>query len=259
MDFGQTAQDYAKHRAGFPNTFFEKLSTFGIGERDQRVLDLGTGTGTLARGFALRGCEVTALDLAPELLEQAKRLDHEADVSVKYLVAKAEETGLSDGVFEVVSAGQCWHWFDREKAAREAMRLLAPDGWLVIGHFDWIPLPGNVVEATERLIESHNPSWNLGGGTGLYPAWLCDVATAGFVDIETFSFDTQVLYTHEAWRGRIRASAGIAASLGPDQVQNFDEDLERLLRDRYPEDPLQVPHRVFAVVCKTPKESNSAA
>lgn len=132
------------------------------------------------------------------------------------------------------------------------LRLLVAGGRLVIAHFDWIPLPGNVVEATERLIERHNPSWNLGGGTGLYPAWLSDVAIAGFVDVETLSFDLRVLYTHEAWRGRIRASAGVAASLGPDQAQSFDEDLEKLLQNHFPEDPLQVPHRVFAVVCKAP-------
>lgn len=117
VDFGQTSQDYAKYRAGFPDAFFERLSAFGIGEPDQRVLDLGTGTGTLARGFARRGCEVTALDPATKLMEEAERLDYKAGVSVKYMVAEAEDTGLPDGAFDVVSAGQCWHWFDREKAA----------------------------------------------------------------------------------------------------------------------------------------------
>ena len=93
VDFGKTAGDYGKYRAGFPAAFFDRISAFGIGEVGQRVLDLGTGTGTLARGFSRRGCEVTALDPAPALLEQAKRLDREVGVSVKYLVATAEETG----------------------------------------------------------------------------------------------------------------------------------------------------------------------
>jgi ubiquinone/menaquinone biosynthesis C-methylase UbiE len=164
VDFGKTAQDYGRHRAGFPEALYERLATFGVGVPGQRLLDLGTGTGTLARGFARHGCAVTGLDPSAALLEEARRLDHEAGVDIRYVTATAETTGLPDASFDVVSAGQCWHWFDRAQAAREVRRLLVPGGWLVIAHFDWIPLPGNVVEATERLVEQHNPQWKGGGG-----------------------------------------------------------------------------------------------
>jgi SAM-dependent methyltransferase len=252
IDFGKTAQDYGRYRAGFPDELFTRLLRFGVGLVGQRILDLGTGTGTLARGFARRGCTVTGLDLSTPLMEEAKRLDQEASVTIRYVIAKAEQTGLPDASFEVVTAGQCWHWFDRPVAAREVRRLLIPQGKLVIAHFDWIPLPGNVVEATEKLIEQHNPEWKLSGGRGMYPRWLGDVAMAGFQDIETFSFDEYTPYSHEAWRGRIRASAGVAASLPPAQVIRFDADLQKLLQERFPDDPLAVHHRVFAVVCPAP-------
>ena len=91
---------------------------------------------------------------------------------------------------------------------------MRPGGTLVIAHFDWIPLPGNVAEATERLIETHNPAWTMGG--------------------------------------RIRASAGVGASLAPEAVERFDGELATLLADRFPEDPLAVPHRCFALVCRAP-------
>ena len=253
IDFGKTAQDYGRYRAGFPPALFDRLATFDIGTTGQHVLDLGTGTGTLARGFALRGCNVTGLDPSIPLVEEAQRLDHEAGVTIKYVTAKAEQTGLPAASFEVVTAGQCWHWFDRSKAAQEARRVLVPQGRLVIAHFDWIPLPGNVVEATEKLIEQHNPEWKMSGGRGMYSRWLSDVAIAGFQEIETFSFDLFVPYTHEAWRGRIRASAGVAASLSPERVARFDTDLQNLLLERFPSDPLPVHHRVFAVVCRSPR------
>ncbi len=252
IDFGQTAKDYGKHRAGFPEPFFERLSDFGIGLAGQRILDLGTGTGSLARGLARRGSRVTGLDPAAPLLGQARQLDQQADVFIGYLIATAERTGLAANSFEVVTAGQCWHWFDRPRAAREVRRLLGPEGRLAIAHFDWLPLPGNMVEATEQLIERHNPAWQMGGGTGFYPAWPGDVAAAGFQKIETFSFDLPAPYTHQTWRGRIRASAGVAASLPPEQVARFDAELGRLLAERFPADPLEVPHRVFAVICERP-------
>jgi len=251
-DFGKTASDYGRHRAGFPDEFFERLQMAGIFRAGMHALDLGTGTGTVARGLASRGCEVTGLDRSAPLMEQAAELDRAAGVVVKYVNAPAEDTGLPAAEFDLVTAGQCWHWFDRPCAAAEARRVLKPGGRLVVAHFDWIPLPGNMIEATEKLIEKHNPKWKLGGGLGIYPQWPRDMAVAGFKDIETFSFDLDAVYTHEAWRGRIRASAGVGASLAPEAVAAFDDELRAMLSERWPEDPMRVMHRVFAAIGVAP-------
>lgn len=252
IDFGRTAADYGRYRAGFPDSFFERLFADGIVRSGMHALDLGTGTGTVARGLAARGCDVTGLDPSEALMDEAKYLDRAAHVNVRYILGRAEETGLPESSFDIVTAGQCWHWFDRAAAAREARRVLKPGGALIIAHFDWLPLAGNVAEATEQLILAHNPGWKGAGGTGLYPRWLADVAGAGFERIETFSFDVAVPYSHEAWRGRIRASAGIAASLLAERVTKFDVELAALLAARFSADPLIVPHRVWAVTSRAP-------
>lgn len=252
VDFGKTAHDYGKFRAGFPGEFFERLPAYGIGLAGQRVLDLGTGAGTVARGLALRGCVVTGLDRSDALITEAHRLDAEAGVVVTYRTATAEETGLPGSSFDIVTAGQCWHWFNAPAAAGEALWVLTPTGALVICHFDWIPLAGNVVVATEHLIEHHNPGWRLGGRNGIHGQFLSDISLAGFRDLETFSFDVDTPYSHEAWRGRVRASAGVGASLPPEKVAAFDADLERILERDFPGDPLRVPHRVWALIAKAP-------
>jgi SAM-dependent methyltransferase len=253
VDFGRTAEHYGRHRPVFPDAFFVRLSAYGIGRQGQRILDLGTGTGTIARAFASRGSEVTGIDVSESMLEEAERLGRDAGVSVMYSVAKAEETGLPDRSFDAVSAGQCWHWFDRPRAAEEARRVLRPGGKLVIAHFDPIPLPGNVMEATADLIGRHNPKYGeTANQTGFYPDWLEGVAVAGFEDIETFSFDVHVPHTHEGWRGRLRASAAVGASMQPEETERFDAELAELLRERFSEEPLMVRHRVFAVVCSAP-------
>src|SRR5258705_5889000 len=127
-DFGKAAADYGRHRAGFPDEFFDRLGAMGIIRDGIRALDVGTGTGTIARGLARRGCEVIGLDRSVPLMEQAAELDRAAGVSVKYVEAPAEDTGLPPASFELVTAGRCWHWFDRPRAAPGGRRALRPGG-----------------------------------------------------------------------------------------------------------------------------------
>lgn len=250
--FGRRASDYAAYRPEYPAEAFQRWLAMGIGLPGQRLLDLGTGTGALARGFARAGCRVTGLDPDAALLAEARRLDTDAGVAVAYRQGVAEETGLESSSWDVVTAAQCWHWFDRDRAAAEARRLLRPGGSLLICHLAYLALPGNVCEASERLVLEHNPTWGMAGETGIYPAWASDVAVAGMVGIETFSFDTEIAYTHAAWRGRMRSCNGVGATLPVDRVEAFDRDLEGMLARRFPAEPLAVPHRLWALIAREP-------
>jgi len=247
IDFGRAAHDYGQHRRGFPDKLFQRLERINVTFAGVRALDLGTGTGTLARALARRGALVTGLDRSMQLMNEARLLDGEAHVEVEYVEGRAEDTGLAAHDFDLISAGQCWWWFDESATLREIERLLKPAGRLLLASFDWLPLPGNVVEATERLIERHNEDWTMGGGDGLHVDWIRSLSRFGFEDLESFSFDVIEPYSHEGWRGRIRASAGVGASLSSEGVERFDHDLATLLTRHYPGEPLDVPHRVFAV------------
>src|SRR5688572_21320738 len=74
IDWSLSSTDYARHRRGFPDAFFDRLSARGLSGPGRRALDLGTGTGSLARGLAQRGTDVVALDIAEGQLREARRL-----------------------------------------------------------------------------------------------------------------------------------------------------------------------------------------
>jgi SAM-dependent methyltransferase len=245
IDFGRTAADYERFRPGFPESFFDRLSGAGWIESGQRVLDVGTGTGTLALGFAERGLDATGLDIAPELLAAARETAISRGLAARFIEGSAEATGQPEGAYDLVSAGQCWWWFDSDAAMAEASRILAPGGRLVIASFSYLPLPGTVGGRTEDLILEHNPGWPKAGWRGVHPEHLEALDLGGFADVESFSYVVDVPFTHEAWRGRIRTCNGVGSVLDPEQVQRFDSGLARLLAAEFPGD-LSVAHRVFA-------------
>lgn len=262
VKFGKTAGDYAKHRHGFPLQMFHDLqSKWGIGASGQRILDLGTGTGTMSRGLAAMGAQVVGTDPEAPMLEQAKALDQAADpplpVLPVYEVASAEDlSAFKDGEFDFVSAGQCFHWFDLDRAFPEIKRVLRPGGRVVICHFDWLPYQGNVVDGTEKLIEKHNPKWSMGGGNGFYPRWAMEAGSRGWKDIETLSWTHDAPYTLESWMGRIRASAGVGATLSQEAVEAFDKEHLTMLSEKLgssePSTPCPIPHRVWMMVASPP-------
>jgi ubiquinone/menaquinone biosynthesis C-methylase UbiE len=244
-DFSKTASDYSRHRQGFPDELFEVLTEFGIVLKESRAVDLGTGTGTLARGMARRGAIVTGIDPSSNLTEEAQRLDLEWGVATRYVNRSAESTGLDSGGFDVVTSGQSWWWFDAPAALAEVRCILRPGGTLTICSFDWVPAPGNVVELTEQLIKKHNPQWDMGGGNGLHPEFVTDLKSGGFKHTRNNFRPVDATYTKESWRGRIRASAGIGTFLEPEQITAFDSEHVALLDRFTSSNTLTVPHIVF--------------
>ncbi len=253
--FGRQADDYVRHRAGFPPAFFNAIREHELIPAQATVVDLGTGTGTIARGIAGASWAVdpTVIGVDPDraMLEGARSMARDEGLDIEFCVGTAEVTGLDDDSADILFAGQCWHWFDGLAAAREIRRVLKPGGVVVVAHFDWLPLDGNVCAMSEALIEQHSPTWSWSGGTGIHPDCLTHLGNAGFMNLETFSTDPPVSYSHEAWRGRLRACAGIVI-LEPDEVLAFDEAHRVALSDRFP-DPMDVPHRLWVAIGHAPE------
>ena len=244
IDFGRAAADYERHRPGFSEEFFDRLVKAGWIADGQRGLDLGTGTGTLALGLASRGLDVIGLDIAPELLDVARRAAIDRGLCVRFIEGKAEATGQKESRFDLVTAGQCWWWFDSDRATAEAMRVLAPGGRVLICSLSYLALAGNVAGRTEDLILEHNPGWTKAGWRGVHPEHVRALDQGGFTEVQSFSYMVDVPFTHEGWRGRMRTCNGVGPSLDGDQVQGFDKDLARMLASEFP-GVLIVPHRIF--------------
>lgn len=103
------------------------------------VLDLGSGTGTLAIMAARRtGCDVVGIDADPEILEIARRKADAAGVEVRFDEGLATELPYEDDSFDRILSTLFFHHLvsaDKRATLREVARVLRPGGELHIA--DW--------------------------------------------------------------------------------------------------------------------------
>jgi SAM-dependent methyltransferase len=208
---------------GHQKSLYKKLSAHGIGDEGQSILDLGTGTGVMAIEFAKNGSNVSGLDISKEQINIAKSVSEWECLDINFVTAACETLPFFDNSFDVIAANQCWLYFDLAILLPEIQRVLKPSGKLMISHFSWLPNESDIASNTEELILNYNPDWSASGYSGDIPLVL-DWAKKEFNLTSVFYYDEDVAFNQESWRGRIRASRGVSASLSFDGVKQFDRE-----------------------------------
>ncbi len=115
-----------------------KLIKFSGVNSNNKVLDVGCGTGVVALTAARCGADVCGSDLTPELIERAKENSKIAQLEVDFKVADVEDLPYDDNQFDFVLS-QFGHMFAPRPmiAINEMLRVLRPGG--VIAFSTWPP------------------------------------------------------------------------------------------------------------------------
>jgi len=104
----------------------------------ERLLDLACGTGAVAERAAERGAAVVGVDLAPALLETARRRAAERGLEIDYRLGDVEQLPFEDAEFDTVaSTFGIMFGPDQEAAARELARVVRQGGRIALAN--WRP------------------------------------------------------------------------------------------------------------------------
>ncbi|WP_344683435.1 class I SAM-dependent methyltransferase [Saccharopolyspora taberi] len=183
-----------------------------------RVLDLAAGRGAVAAEALARGCRVTAVDAAANMVARL-RADHPA---VAGHVMDAHRLGFPDGSFDVVVSGFAMHLFaDPAVVFDEVRRILVPGGVFAF------TVPGGPDPATDPLPELFAEFGRYlppGGGMGRPLDARAAFTGAGFAGVEavTLTVDLPVAGAEVLWEwGLTHGSLAYFEDLPADRREEF--------------------------------------
>jgi SAM-dependent methyltransferase len=224
--FSSRVENYIKYRPGYPNEVIETLrSDCGL-IADSIIADVGSGTGILTEVFLRNGNAVYGIEPNREMREAAERLlkDYPRFRSV---AARAEETTLDDAGVDFITAGQAFHWFDREKTRAEFARILKPQGWVVLIWNDRATTTTLFLIAFEKLLKDYSTDYEQ-----VDHRRIDDDVIRDFFGSDQFrlkQIENSQVFDYEGLKGRLLSSS-YAPEEGHPNYEPMLAELERIFQ-----------------------------
>ncbi len=211
--FGSDPERYDRARPRYPGALIERIVAAAPG---RLILDVGAGTGIIARQFQAAGCKVLGVDPDARMAEFARRSGVDVEVSV------FEEWESAGRKFDAVVCGESWHWVDPVAGAAKAAEVLRPRGLLAIFWISGQPperlrdafadvyrraLPASLASRlTTRSIEEAHSAMRTRTAEGIR-------AAEAFDEPQQWQLHWTTVYTRDEWLDALRTSgAAIAQS-----------------------------------------------
>jgi SAM-dependent methyltransferase len=220
--FGEVAEQYDRVRPEYPVELVDTLVAGG----PRTMLDVGCGTGISSRLFMARGCTVLGLEPDPRMAEVARRSGVEVESGA------FEEWEAGGRRFDLVTAGQSWHWVDPLRGAAKAATVLRHGGRIGLFWNQSHPDP-SVRPALDAAYARHAPELNrrsvlLGRrDPSLYESCARSLrASSAFEDVSVVVFGHDADYALDEWID-LSVTHSDHRMLPPDRLTGLLADLRR--------------------------------
>lgn len=129
--FSNRVENYVKYRPSYPDAIVEFLEkNIGL-KKDQRIVDVGSGTGIFSELFLKHGYRVVGIEPNDEMREAAEK---KLSVYPGFISKdnRAEQIGLRKQSVDLITVAQAFHWMDPAITKKEFLRIVKPGGHIVL-------------------------------------------------------------------------------------------------------------------------------
>jgi ubiquinone/menaquinone biosynthesis C-methylase UbiE len=201
--FSSRVENYVRYRPSYPRAAIDLLKTRCGLAPGAVVADIGSGTGILTELLLESGAQVIGVE-PNDGMRAAAEAHLSAQARFRSVKGTAEATTLAPASIDLLLAGQAFHWFDVEKARREALRLLRSEGFAALLWNESPPQPTAFLADYEALLLRHSAEY------AQITASRADVASmrrffGGAMELATFP--NQQTFDFEGLKGRLLSSS----------------------------------------------------
>jgi ubiquinone/menaquinone biosynthesis C-methylase UbiE len=248
--FDAWADEYDRYRPTYPDALFAQIALELELPQTPHVADLGAGTGRASVAMASIGWRVTAVEPGGPMLDVLRSRATEEGLPIETVQATAEATGLASASFDLATAAQAFHWFDKPAALTEIARIVRPGGGVALFWNVRDEARSPFVADYHRILERYGgvaegKYLQAGRASGRSSTREALAAAEGFVPPELHELRHELPATANGFIGMAFTASYIRA-LDPDVQDRFRaETIELLARHGHRGDePFAVPYRI---------------
>lgn len=210
-----------RHRAPYPGAVLETLRGLLVAPRT--ILDIGAGTGALARYMASFAERVDAVDPSEAMIREGQRLPGGADERLNWMATRLEDAPLSPP-YGLITAGASLHWLDLDVALPRLRDALSPGAVMAvadtnIAHGPYRPELLAIIRAYSE-VENHTETPDL--MENLHAAGR--FAIEGRHRTEPMPFEQSI----DDYLGMLHSTSTLARVRLGDRTPSFDADIRAL-------------------------------
>ena len=151
-------------------------------------------------------------------------------MNIDYKAVAAEKIDLPAESFDVITACQCFWYFNHESVMPNLYRMLKPGGKLLVLYMAWLPYEDEIAGRSEELVLKYSPAWS-GAGETMHPIRIPDCYKTRFDLIHHEEYKLDVHFSRDSWHGRMKACRGVGASVNEEELQSCETKHLKLLSE----------------------------